>query len=76
MQMSKKMTDWFPPNIKPVHEGVYEVRFVYKTFGKLYARWNGNKWSNSSWLLTGLHLREFKGAEQKKLWRGFTEEQK
>jgi len=74
--MKKQMTDWFSPSIKPVHEGVYEVRFVFMPDGCLYARWNGKKWSNASIRKDGVTLNDFKCAEQKKLWRGFTEKQK
>lgn len=76
--MSKQMTPWFPPHIKPVRVGVYPIMFTYSRPGDMekYATWNGRKWSNFSYSKTGVWLSEFKGAEQKKLWRGFTEEQK
>ena len=76
--MSKKMTLWFPPHIKPVHVGVYQILFNYSRPSdlKMYAAWNGRKWSNFDYSKTGSWLSEFRDAEQKKLWRGFTEEQK
>lgn len=36
--MSKKLTPWFPPEVKPVRVGVYRV-----AYGR-YAMWNGSKW--------------------------------
>ena len=75
--MSKKMTPWFPPRIKPVRVGVYQIKFSYSRPGdmEMYATWSGRKWSNMSYSTTGLWHGIFKGAEQKKHWRGFTEEQ-
>ena len=75
--MSKEMTPWFPPHIKPVRAGVYEVKYVFaKITGKMYATWNGKKWSCfSDYKDDGWH-KMFKGAQQNKRWRGFIEEQK
>ena len=70
--MSKKMTRWFPVNIKPVHVGVYETDLA----GYLgYSYWNGKYWSDTSSKLD-MELR-FKGRRgmQKKKWRGFKEKQ-
>lgn len=39
--MSKKLTDWFPADVKPVHIGVYETNAV--THG-VYQKWDGEKW--------------------------------
>lgn len=74
----KKMTNWFPPSIKPVRAGVYEIKFTYTMMPteSKYATWNGKKWSNMSYHKTGYWHGIFVGAEQNKYWRGFTEEQK
>jgi hypothetical protein len=71
-QMSKKMTRWFPVNIKPVHVGVYETNFN----GYMgYSFWNGKYWSDtSSKLNMELRFKERRGMQKKK-WRGFTEKQ-
>lgn len=39
-----KLTDWFPPEVKPVHVGVYETqsaRFMDDTW---YAYFDGKRW--------------------------------
>ena len=73
-----KMTPWFPPHIKPVHEGVYEVFNGYRLSHTLpiYARWDELEWSNSSYLThhDELHYTSY-GASQNKHWRGFKEKQ-
>jgi hypothetical protein len=78
MQMSKKMTPWFPPHIKPMRVGVYQIKFNYTMprTESMYATWNGRRWSNMSYVKSGDWHKVFIGAEQKKHWRGFTEEQK
>ena len=70
--MSKKMTRWFPVNIKPVHVGVYETDLA----GYLgYSYWNGEYWSDtSSKLDMELRFKERRGMQKKK-WRGFKEKQ-
>lgn len=73
--MSKKMTPWFPPHIKPVHVGVYPVKFGDD--GDIcYAAWNGNKWSWFELSPRGQRFRNFQFTNQNKYWRGFIEEQK
>ena len=78
-----KKTDWFPPNIKPVHIGVYETQFklpaekwAKEEENKGYSYWNGKEWSNQR--LNPEKARRYNdsyGAIQKKKWRGFTEKQ-
>jgi len=36
-----KKTSWFPSNIKPVREGLYEIKSNY---GVQFARWKGGWW--------------------------------
>ena len=71
-----KMTDWFPPHIKPVHIGVYEIKYTSKVaYGSnMYATWNGEKWSSGSYNLCDKYHQLF-NANQDKHWRGFTEKQ-
>jgi hypothetical protein len=73
-----KMTKWFPPHIKPVREGVYEISFKYwpKKDAPMYAAWNGSRWSVWSHLIKDdLYHARFLYADQGKYWRGFTEKQ-
>jgi len=37
-----KYTDWFTPDVKPVHPGVYQVKSV--TNIPFYRKWDGTKW--------------------------------
>jgi hypothetical protein len=73
-----KMTDWFPPHIKPVRKGVYETSDLHKMPRTLptYSRWDGVNWSNESYCThhAELHYTSY-GALQDKYWRGFTEKQ-
>jgi hypothetical protein len=72
-----KMTDWFPPHIKPVHIGIYEIKFYNLPLSKrpMYARWNGKKWSNFAYKKHDDSLNDYVSAVQKKHWRGFKEKQ-
>ena len=59
-----QLTDWFPPEVKPVRAGVYYC-------GALgYAHWNGTRWG--AWQDTPLLARKFPDYEnsvQDKWWR-------
>jgi len=74
-----KMTNWFPPHIKPVRKGVYQIKYT-KTekiaYLSIYATWNGTHWSAGSYNLSDRYHKNFDVANQKKFWRGFTEKQK
>lgn len=41
-----KLTPWFPNSIKPVREGVYQIRGA-SFYEPNYRRWNGNGWSET-----------------------------
>jgi hypothetical protein len=71
-----EMTPWFPPHIKPVHKGVYEVKYTERGSHESYmwATWNGKKWSRGSHELADVFHTQF-DANQDKYWRGFTKEQ-
>ena len=73
-----EMTDWFPPHIKPVHKGVYEITFTsrHNMYAPMYATWNGFRWSVASHGKNDVYHTRFLDAEQNKYWRGFTEQQK
>jgi hypothetical protein len=57
------VTPWFPPHIKPVRVGEYEIESVYADLGKtsFKAPWDGTFW----------HSKEgYRLAEQDRRWRG------
>ena len=65
-----KLTDWFPPDIKPCRKGVYETWFRWSAKNSGYSYWNGTSWSNQFrdkdscyWDIEGV---------QSKNWRGIT----
>ena len=71
--MSKsKLTPWYPENVKPVREGVYETNMSGR-FG--YSYWTGRQWSNQSKLAVNAARSKTwtSGASQKKNWRGLAE---
>jgi len=73
-----KMTPWFPPHIKPVRKGVYQIKYTKKqnpAYSAMYATWDGTHWSTGSYNLDDAYHQQFYVANQKKFWRGFTEEQ-
>lgn len=37
-------TPWFPPEVLPIHEGVYERKYHW---GRGYAYWDGEDWGLS-----------------------------
>jgi hypothetical protein len=40
-----KITQWFPPSIKPVHKGIYETRIKDWYSPGATSKWNGKRWS-------------------------------
>ncbi len=42
--MKPQLTDWFPPEVKPVHPGVYEVESFGGTCSKWYRLWHNGLW--------------------------------
>jgi len=39
-----KVTEWFPPYVKPVRAGVYQIRFAGERRPSGYCRWDGLVW--------------------------------
>lgn len=37
--MSKRLTPWFPPSVKPARKGVYERDWAFA-----FSYWNGMRW--------------------------------
>lgn len=73
--MNILMTLWFPPHIKPVHKGVYEIQDQF--WGRLHSNWNGRSWDVGSVYLSSIigADRHIKSEHQDKIWRGFKEKQ-
>ena len=71
-----EMTKWFPPHIKPVREGIYEIKYTPKNLhvSDMYATWNGARWSVGSYNRWDYNHTDFDG-NQNKYWRGFKEKQ-
>lgn len=42
--MKEKLTPWFPANIKPVHEGVYQTKIHAGDKSGGFQYWNGFSW--------------------------------
>lgn len=39
-----KITEWFPPEINPVHAGWYKRRFLWDSTFTYFNYWNGIHW--------------------------------
>lgn len=59
------LTPWFPPEIKPVHHGVYDTYFTEAHV--IRARWDGEWW-------TPVSLNAPTGFAQPRYWRGLAEQ--
>lgn len=68
----KKLTDWFPPWMKPVRRGVYQVRHTVKGIvSEGFAYWDGFMWQilrNTIKEADGPH--NYISSQQNKSWRG------
>lgn len=65
MARPKKYSPWFPPEIKPVHEGVYQIGVRH------YRHWNGIWWGyygDSALMAYAYRLK--RSAVQPNTWRG------
>ena len=69
--MTKKMTRWFPVEIKPVHVGVYQTNLYGHWVG--YSFWTGKRWCDTA---QKPELATKRKGSQSKKWRGFTRKQK
>jgi hypothetical protein len=71
--MNLKLTEWFPPEIKPVHIGVYQCNpFAPHT----YRNWDGKNWGVSQHTAEQASFVGYLHAQyQDKIeWRGLAEE--
>jgi hypothetical protein len=74
-------TEWYPPEIKPVHVGVYEAfmkviedRFGSYCFESGFAYWNGKSWgAMHTTAAEASKLIPWTTGAQRKAWRGLTE---
>lgn len=67
--MTKKLTPWFPGDVKPARKGVYERDFPN---GSLYSRWNGRHWIFGYYAVEHAATRVGKSLYQTKRWRGLS----
>jgi hypothetical protein len=66
------LTPWYPSRVRPIHEGVYEIRFTGWLKVNKYALWDGAKWGWAA--STPDYAAEFPlfhyDPNQAKQWRG------
>lgn len=76
------LTKWFPPDIKPVHVGVYNVNNVNPkdpaAMCHLYAYWDGKRWGISEFSPEDAYFYKDdhfvnSQANQNKYWRGLVD---
>lgn len=80
--MSKKLTPWFPGDVKPVRSGVYFVRQLSNdcksgdVIFEGYCYWSGVRWGSVT--LEKAHAKKLAVPPgfQNKPWRGLTKEAK
>lgn len=63
--MSKKLTEWFPADVKPVRKGLYQRNYIGYGITKVPDRWDGKKW----WVRYADGSGEFP-AKTNRPWRG------
>ena len=64
-----EMTEWFPKKIKPVREGIYNIKTAGKNSYTHQAKWTGTRWI-SSWQEDGSGTEEIKIKE----WQGLAQD--
>lgn len=74
--MSKKLTPWFPPEVKPVRVGPYNASKTRDP--KAFRYWDGRAWGFVAFSVEGaVSARLFKTSEQHRVhWRGLAEQPK
>lgn len=74
--MAKKLTPWFPPEVKPVRVGLYRVKIgAYDNIIE-WCWWAGDGWCWAYPCKRDALAKEWKtteGASQCKAWRGLAE---
>jgi hypothetical protein len=72
----QNLTKWFPPNVKPVHVGVYEVDMsqINPKFDAVFQHWNGAFFGHASTTAAAaFSWRNEISVEQEFHWRGLAE---
>jgi hypothetical protein len=64
-----EMTEWFPKKIKPVREGIYNIKTAGKNSYTHQGKWTGTRWI-SSWQEDGSGTEEIKIKE----WQGLAQD--
>lgn len=70
------MTDWFPANVKPVRDGVYETQMDdidRIPIPRGFSSWRRGKWGNQFETADRAKFREHYDGHQDKKWRGLAE---
>lgn len=77
------LTDWFPPEVKPVHRGLYIVHLqgdpsMAEAFSPFFCVWDGFMWMAGSHR-TGYAIESARlnipSCHQDKYWRGITKDE-
>lgn len=74
--MSKKLTPWFPADVKPVRVGVYKARLTKNPEVSGFGFWDGRRWG---WLHNTEQRAmtdDLEGSSQNKEWRGLASDPK
>ena len=68
-----KLTPWFPPEVKPVHVGVYMSDDT--PLGPWFRYWNGKQWGAAAKTIDkAMELETISFACQENKWRGLLRE--
>lgn len=71
-----RLTDWFPADVKPVHEGTYATQLIGSrgcVIEEVFSHWNGRWWSNQFNYVERAHVDRHNEGVQDKPWRGLAE---
>lgn len=69
---AREVTEWFPAEVKPVHVGVYHVRYQSSLPGgghSYWAAWDGKSWTPAVDEIELVEPAEIGGIQEKE-WRG------
>lgn len=70
--MSKKLTPWFPANVKPAHVGVYKTDA--DSIFDSYQYWNGLRWSDHAHSIKRAYSNNWVPSPYQNVkWRGLAE---
>ena len=70
-----KKTQWFPGEVKPVRDGVYEKTFNVKGRWQVYSRWRDNRWHRFCSTPYAAYKDEERSRHQNDLpWRGLAQD--